>query len=303
MRGKRLWLAAVLALLGGACLARAEDRPVPRDFLPRGVTFLPDLAYVPNGHERQKLDLYLPEKKSEGPLPVIIWIHGGAWREGDKWPCLEDRFPTRGYAAASINYRLSGDAPFPAAIEDCKAAVRWLRAHAKDYNLDPERIGVWGASAGGHLAALLGTSGDVKELEGKGGNLDQSSRVQAVVDWYGPTDLLQMGGYHDRATSPESKLIGGPLQEHKDAVARANPLTYLGKDAPPFLIMHGDADETVPLGQSELLAAALKKANVHVIFKKIRGAGHADPAFWRDPENWLLVRKFFDEHLKKAAKD
>jgi acetyl esterase/lipase len=299
MRGNGSWLAAVLALLGAAALARAQG-PVPRDFVPRGVTLLRDLAYVPDGHERQKLDLFLPERKAEGPLPVIVWIHGGAWREGDKWPCLADRFPTRGYAVASINYRLSGDAPFPAAIEDCKAAVRWLRGHARDYNLDPERIGVWGASAGGHLAALLGTSGDVKELEGKGGNLDQSSRVQAVVDWYGPTDFLQMGGWHDRAASPESRFIGGALQEHKEAVARANPLTYLGKDAPPFLIMHGDADETVPLGQSELLAEALKKAGAKVVFKKIRGAGHADPAFWRDIENSLLVRRFFDEHLKKA---
>jgi acetyl esterase/lipase len=293
----------VLALLGGACLAHAEDRSPPRDFLPRGVTLLPDLAYVPNGQERQKLDLYLPEKKAESPLPVIVWIHGGAWREGDKWPCLADRFPTRGYAVASINYRLSQDAPFPAAIEDCKAAIRWLRAHAKDYNLDPERIGVWGASAGGHLAALLGTSGDVKELEGTGGHLDQSSRVQAVVDWYGPTDFLQMGGRHDGPNSPESQLVGGPVQERKEAVARANPLTYLGKDAPPFLIMHGDADDTVPLGQSELLAAALKKVGARVIFKKIKGAAHGGPGFLHEAENWLLIRKFFDEHLRRDSKE
>ena len=148
---------------------------------------------------------------------------------------------------ASINYRLSQHAVFPAQIEDCKAAIRWLRANAAKYHLDPDHIGVWGASAGGHLVAMLGTTGGVKELEGKGGNLDQSSRVQCVVDWFGPTDLATMGGSHDNPASPDRQLIGGPVQENKEKARKASPLTYVSKDSAPFLIMHGDKDNMVPL--------------------------------------------------------
>ena len=134
--------------------------------VPQGVKAHRDLAYVVNGHERQKLDLFVPEK-ADGPLPLIIWIHGGGWQNGSKEGCppLRNGYTGRGYAVASINYRLSGHAIFPAQIEDCKAAIRWLRAHAKEYSLDPQRFGVWGSSAGGHLVALLGTSGDVKEFD------------------------------------------------------------------------------------------------------------------------------------------
>jgi acetyl esterase/lipase len=147
-----------------------------------GVKAHRDLVYVEGGHERHKLDLYLPEK-AEGPLPLLIWVHGGGWQNGSKDGCppLRAGYIERGYAVASINYRLSGHAVFPAQIEDCKAAIRWLRAHAKEYNLDAKRFGVWGSSAGGHLVALIGTSGDVKEFD-VGDHLDQSSRVQAVCD-------------------------------------------------------------------------------------------------------------------------
>src|SRR5262249_32279005 len=144
---------------------------------------------------------------------------------------------SKGYAVASINYRLSQHAVYPAQIEDCKAAVRFLRANAKKYNLDPDHFGVWGASAGGHLVALLGTTGGGKELEGDGGNKEVSSKVQAVVNWFGPTDLTKMGGSHDNPDSPEAKLLGGPVQENKDKAAKANPITYVAKDAAPFLIL------------------------------------------------------------------
>src|SRR5713101_8014594 len=207
------WLLALVLLLGAIPGARGQ-RPAPRQRLPDGVKALRDLEYVKGGHERQKLDLYLPEK-SDGPLPLIVWIHGGGWIGGNKEnpPGLE--FLNRGYALASINYRLSQHAKFPAQIEDCKAALRWLRANAKTYNLDPDRIGVWGESAGGHLVALLGTTGDVKELEGEEGNPQQSSEVQAVVDWFGPTDFLKIGEQsgpdsrldHNAPNSPEAKLI------------------------------------------------------------------------------------------------
>jgi acetyl esterase/lipase len=270
-----------------------------RGLLPPGVKLLRDLPYVPNGHERQKLDLYLPEK-ARGPLPVIVYVHGGAWLGGSK-EAGRQLLPlvARGYAIAAANYRLSQHAKFPAQIEDCKTAIRWLRAHAKEYNLDPDHFGAMGPSAGGHLVALLGTTGHVKELEGKG-NLDQSSRVQAVVDWFGPTNFTKMGGWHARPDSPEAKLIGGPVADNKDKAAKANPIAYITKDAAPFLIMHGTRDETVPIGQSELLHDALKKAGVETTFTRIEDAGHGGPPF-QTPEILKTVEAFFDRHLKPAT--
>jgi acetyl esterase/lipase len=287
-------MAAVLGITPAA-LAQA---PKPKSEVPEGTKAIRDLEYVKGGHERQKLDLYLPED-ANGPLPVIVWVHGGAWLAGSKdggGPALP--FVKKGYAVASINYRLSQHAAFPAQIQDCKAAVRWLRAHSKEYKLDPDHIGVWGASAGGHLVALLGTAGDVKGLEGIDGPSDQSSRVQAVVDWFGPTDFTQMGGTHDQPRSPEARLIGGPVQENKDKAARANPITYVSKDDPPFLIMHGDIDRTVPFNQSELLNAALKNVGVEATFQPVKGNGHGGPGFSSE-ENRRLIEEFFARHLKK----
>jgi acetyl esterase/lipase len=207
---------------------------------------------------------------------------------------------------ASIDYRLSGEAIFPAQIEDCKGAVRWLRARAKEHGLDPNHFGAWGSSAGGHLIALLGTTGGVKELEGTvGGNAGVSSRVQAICDWYGPTDFLQMSAHapadsridHDAPNSPESQLIGGPIQENRGKAARANPITFVTRDDPPFLLMHGDRDNLVPLHQSELLHDALKRAGVEVTFRRLEGAGHGGAAF-QAPDVLQQVVAFFDRHLK-----
>jgi acetyl esterase/lipase len=265
--------------------------------VPEGVTAYRDLEYVEKGHARNKLDLYIP--KSDGPLPLIVWVHGGGWQAGDKANCPALPFAAQGYAVASINYRLSQHAVFPAQIEDCKAALRWLRANARKYNLDPDRVGVWGASAGGHLVALLGTTGGVKELEGKLGLADQTSKVQCVVDLFGPTDFAKMGGTHDSPKSPESRLIGSPVLESKDRVARANPITYVTKDAAPFLIIHGDADKTVPISQSEMLHEALKKAGVEVTYVPINKAGHGGPEF-QTPEVRKQIADFFAKHLKAA---
>jgi acetyl esterase/lipase len=207
-----------------------------------------------------------------------------------------------GYAIASINYRLSQHALFPAQIEDCKAAVRWLRAHAAQYGLDAARFGAWGPSAGGHLVAMLGTTGNVAELD-VGEHLEASSRVQAVVDYFGPTDFLQMdahrmpkGKVHDAADSPESELVGGPIQENADRVAAANPITYVSPDAPPFLIVHGELDPLVPHHQSELLVAALKRAGVPVTFYTVVGAGHGG---FTDPAVPEMTRAFLAQHLKR----
>jgi len=279
--------------------------PAPR--VPEGVKAYKDLEYVASGHERHKLDLYVPEE-AEGPLPLLIWVHGGGWQNGSKDGCppLREGYTSRGYAVASINYRLSGHAPFPAQIEDCKAAIRWLRAHAKQYNLDTKLFGVWGSSAGGHLVALLGTSGDVKEFD-KGANLDQSSRVQAVCDYFGPTDFVVFVTTpkyesHAKADAPEAKLIGGAVLENKDKAAKVNPITYVSADDPPFLIVHGDKDGTVPINQSELLFSALKKAGRQVHFHTIHGAGHGGPGF-NAPEVTAQVREFFEKFLKGAGKD
>ncbi len=293
-----------------ALLASAPAQTPPK--VPEGTKAYRDLAYVTNGHERQKLDLYVPEK-SDGPVPIIVWIHGGAWMSGDKNGCppLGGGYTQRGYAAASLDYRLSGDTIFPAQIEDCKAALRWLRAHAKEYNLDPTRIGVWGSSAGGHLVALLGTTGDTREFD-VGENLDQSSAVQAVSDFFGPTDVLQMDAHavpnarlkHDPANSPESRLIGGAIQENKDKAARVNPITYLTKNAAPHLIVHGDQDPMVPHHQSELLFAALKKTGVPVRFHTIKGAEHGRGFAGKEISG--MVAAFFDHRLlgkKTAAAD
>lgn len=277
----------------------AREAMHPR--VPEGTKIHYDLSYVSNGHERQKLDLYVPDAVE--PLPLILWVHGGAWLSGSKDDPVPLAYLEAGYALASINYRLSPDAQFPAQIQDCKAAVRWLRAHATRYGLDPNRFGAWGNSAGGHLAALLGTTGDVDAFD-VGEHLGASSRVQAVVDYFGPTDFVQMDAHrtpnglvHDAADSPESRLIGGPIQENKGKVARANPITYVTKDDPPFLIIHGDADSIVPHHQSVLLEAALKQAGVPVSLYTVAGGGHGD---FTDPNLRRQVRAFLATHLKPS---
>jgi acetyl esterase/lipase len=299
-----------LGLLAAALLVTPVDAQVPGQVragaprVPEGVKGHRDLAYVINGHERQKLDLFVPER-SDGPLPLIIWVHGGGWQNGSKEGCppLRSGYTTDGYAVASINYRLSGHATFPAQIEDCKAAIRWLRAHAKEHNLDPNRFGVWGSSAGGHLVALLGTSGDVKEFD-VGANLDQTSRVRAVCDYYGPTDFtvfVTTPGFerHAAADAPEGKLLGGAVLENRDKAARASPITFVSQDDPPFLIVHGDKDSTVPINQSQLLFEALKKAGIRAHFHTIQGAGHGQG--FGGPEIEPMARAFFERHLKSKS--
>jgi acetyl esterase/lipase len=299
----------LLCFLSLLALASAQPPPGPRKpgpppQLPAGITAKRDVQYVPDGGPRRTLDVYFPEK-SDKPLPLVVWIHGGAWRGGSK-----DRTPAlpllaEGFAVASVTYRFSQDAPFPAQIEDCKAAIRWLRAHAKELHIDPARIGVWGSSAGGHLVAMLGTAGDMKEWD-KGENLSESSRVQAVCDWFGPAELLTMGAQsgpdsripHDAPDSPEAKLVGGPLQDNKDKALAASPLTYVSADDPPFLIMHGDRDALVPLQQSVDLQAALKKAGVDSTLRTLEGSGHGDGGF-RDPASFDAVKDFFIRTLKK----
>lgn len=293
----------LLILLIGAVSASAQG----------SYTRISDLAYAGTSLSTQKLDLYVPAGATAA-TPVVIWIHGGGWTGGDKAlnpSSFQLRYAQNGYAVASINYRLSSQAIFPAQIHDCKAAIRWLRANAAQYNLDTTKFAVWGSSAGGHLAALLGTSNDVVEMEGSvGGNEQHSSRVQAVVDWYGPTDFLQMDtqtasqgcgtGNHNAASSAESMLVGCQIQTCPTTVQRANPMTYFSADDPPFFIQHGTADCTVPTGQSQILQSLLQGGGHDTAFIPLSGAGHGGPQFSAE-SNLLLVDAFLDAKLRHAV--
>jgi len=266
-----------------------------------------DIPYAGTKDPRQMLDLALPKKPAgDKPLPVVVFIHGGAWRAGNKSSGLgrvAKYVATGKYAGVSVGYRLTNEAIWPAQIHDCKAAIRWIRANAKKYNLDGEKIGVWGTSAGGHLVAMLGTSGGVKAMDGTlGPNAKLSSRVACVVDCFGPTDFVQMDAHrppgarmaHDPADSPESKLVGGPIQKNKDKVAAANPITYVSKDDPPFIIAHGTADPLVPFHQSELLDAAFRRVGIKQVFIHVIDGGHG----FGGAEFDKRVTSFFDKHLR-----
>ncbi|MBM4156321.1 MAG: alpha/beta hydrolase [Lentisphaerae bacterium] len=290
-------------VLGGSAGPAAAPKPEARSELPPGVEVVRDIPYAKAAGRRLRLDLYLPVTQPK-PWPVIVWIHGGAWRGGDKTPC--DGLPVleKGIAVASISYRLSGEAVFPAQIEDCKAAVRWLRANGRRRGLDVERIGAWGSSAGGHLAALLGTTGGVKAFD-VGANLDQSSRVQAVCNYYGPADLSLMQAHsgpesrlrHDLPDSPESLLIGGRVADHPDKAAAASPVTYATPDDPPFLTVHGTADPLVPIGQARVLDEALRAAGVPSTLIVLDGAGHGGREF-QTPVLRAEILRFFERHLR-----
>jgi len=286
-----------------ACLPLAAAQPE----LP-GTTIVRDLVFAKIAGKDMALDLYRPSA-IQAPLPVVLWIYGGAWRQRNK-----DRqagqatwLATKGYAVAVIDYPLSSEARFPTQTHATKAAVRWLRTNADQYKLDAGHIGAWGESSGGHLAAMLAVSGSVADLEGDLGNPKESSRIQAVVDFFGPTDFVRMdraalpgGMKHDAADSPESLLIGGPIQDNKELAARANPVNYVSADDPPILILHGDRDPLVPVNQSELLFDACKETGVKATFFKIVGAGHGGPQF-NTPVVRAMVLAFFDQYLKPAA--
>ena len=274
MRQQHRWLIHALAI-AALCGATAQPGTAlgQRMMEVADATIHRDLVYKTVNGAALTLDLYCPEKVS-GPAPVIVWIHGGAWRRGGKRKCPAVALVPDGYAVASIDYRLSSTAPFPAQIEDCKAAVRWLRANAAKYNLDADRIGVWGMSAGGHLAALLGTSGGVPELEGSGDNMQYSSRVQAVCAVAGPTNLPALTNVGPKRMSAIEGLLGGPLEKDKAKAIAASPIHYVSKDDPPFLIVHGEGDRVIPVEQSQRLYEALQKAGVNATLKILPQVGH-----------------------------
>jgi acetyl esterase/lipase len=242
----------------------------------------------PEGFRPLLLDLFRPAAAVDAP--VVVWIHGGAWLGGTnkrESPALAparigERILAAGYALARVTYRLTGEAVFPAQLHDVKAAIRWLRHHAAELGLDPERIAVWGESAGGHLAALAALTGDDPALAGTEGILEGSDAVQAGIVWYGPSNLLSMAAQnhpqgvqdHDAPESPESRLVGGPVQQLPAESAAASPVTYARAGGPPLLLVHGDDDRVVPEGQSRELHERLAALGARVELEIVPDADH-----------------------------
>jgi acetyl esterase/lipase len=291
---------------------------------PSSVRVLHDIAYCANSagtnsadpaekttnnsnNNSQSADVYI-NTNAKTPTPLIVFIHGGAWWGGKKEEAKDAGIflCRQGFAVASINYRLTQEAIFPAQIDDCKAAVRFFRSHAADYNIDPKKIGVWGVSAGGHLAALLGTSCGAKILdqETKQGDPAVDSCVQAVCDWCGPSDLLSVADQagsrtkidYDSTAGPVAKLLGGLQKDKHDLAVAASPITYVDKTDPPFLIVHGDIDDLVPFAQSQELHNKLTEAGVPNKLITIAGGGHG----FGNEEQLNHVVEFFKETLIKG---
>jgi len=253
-----------------------------------------------------KLDLYMPGDDMENP-PLVIYIHGVGWRNGSYTqlrtnPARVSYLVNHGFAVASIAYRLTDKAKFPAQLHDCKAAVRWLRAHAEEYGYDASQIGVAGTSAGGHLATMLGVTGRVKELEGDvGGNLDQSSTVQAVVDYYGAMDFILRSQNQQKKTEPADSvvhlLIGGAVRKNGDKARIASPVTHVSEDDPPLLVIHGDQDTTVLPDQAERIMEEYEKAGLEAMMELVPGAGHGGKECFA-PKYQQIVVQFLNDNLR-----
>ena len=346
---RKLALLFTMAAITGASHATAPDTvATPHLNYPGKVLNLTGLVYesLP-GYRPLQLELYLPTAVLKPRLkPAVIWLHGGGWMVGDPravgilskafpdWPTVLARLAARGYVVAGVSYRFSRESHFPAAIGDVKAAVRWLRMNAATYGIDPDHILVWGASAGGQLAALLGTSCNAKALEPATDHPEISSCVQGVIDWFGPTDFSQMDAeaalphdaskskaempapdpglsrpatgpqLHDAAGSAESNLLGCALREcPAGRVQSANPITYISASTPPFLIMHGTADTAVPIEQSQILYEALKAKGVEAQLVRVPGVNHMFNGATDAEARGIIdtVFKFIDAHARPAA--
>lgn len=262
-----------------------------------GTDFLKNVDYVGKGNPRQTLDLIVPKDHAAKKRPLVIFIHGGAWYSGEKengHSVIKALSSTGDYVTATINYRLSQEAPWPAQIFDCKAAIRFLRGNADKYGIDPEKIGVMGISAGGHLVSMLGTSGDVAELEGDIGPFPkENSKVQCVVNFFGPTDFLTMSG-EAMKPNPVIQLLGGESPELKEKAKQASPVTWITKDDAPFFTAHGTKDPLVPYSQAEEINTALRKVGVESHLITMVGGGHG---FMSDDLN-ARIRQFLDNHLR-----
>jgi acetyl esterase/lipase len=267
------------------------------------ITIKKDIEYGNAGNRPLLLDLYRPENIDK-PLPAIVFIHGGSWRSGKKedYQPYAMHYAQRGYVCASVQYRLSGEAPYPAAVHDVKAAIRYVRDEAESIGVDPKRIGVAGGSAGGHLAMMVGFSSDIDTLDGKSGHEDAASNVACVVNLYGVTDMTTP---YARGVSETNaavrRFFSGTYKEQPDRYAEGSPLNYVTPDDPPTLILHGTVDALVPINQADILAKKLAAVGVPYIYDRLPGWPHSmDTA---KPVNerclWYMDR-FFDRYLKQA---
>jgi acetyl esterase/lipase len=299
-------LIALLPLLVTSLLVLGQTKDKPTPAPPPGFKALLNQDYVGEGNTKQMLDLYVPESPSDTPRPLVVYIHGGGWQKGSKDQAapLFELIKGKPFVGASVGYRLTDEAMWPSQIHDCKAAIRWLRAHAREHGIDAEKIAVYGISAGGHLVSMLGvTSSGDKELEGAlGSHLDQSTRVTCVLDFCGPSNFLTFGGKGstidpDDPNAALAKLIGGPLKDKQDAGRNASPATYISSDDPPFLLIHGDKDPLVPYTQAQEFDAALDAAKVPATLLTMTRGGHV---FFNAPLN-NHMRNFLDRHLLGKA--
>lgn len=283
-----------------AAAKQSPDSSLPDSSSPEHVELISDIRYVVTPQGPQSLDLYRPQTIT-GKLPVIVFVHGGGWKGGDKKSAIKNAvwLVPEGYAVASINYRLTDVSAWPTQIDDCYAAVRWVRDNSDKYQLDGDRIVSWGTSAGGHLSALMGTR-PFPNAE------STSSRVQASIDWFGPADLLTMPpnmvtdsqSFEKVSQSNGAKLLQAAVMTVPDLAKDASALYQVSADDPPMLLMHGDQDASVPLAQSQRLAEALNAVGVPNHLEVIRGAGHGGKLF-QEPSARDVVRKFLSEHLVK----
>ncbi len=290
---------AVLLLL---CVVQSLPSTVKNSF-----RLIEDVAYLPTGEIRQKLDLYLSPGSEDAragsstnklaPKPLVVWIHGGGWQSGDKKSARrDDRLPeilkTGRYLGASLNYRLSQQAKWPAQIQDCRAAIHWLRENADQYGINPQKIAVWGSSAGGHLASMLGVSSTGNEQE------VSSSQVQAVINYYGPSAFLRMDDYpskivHHSANSPESRLLGFPIRQNRKRAREASPFHHVISNLVPFIHFHGIRDQLVPYNQSLIFHQKLLSSGNSSRLITVTNGGHTMPGSFTKK----LVIPFLDFHF------
>ncbi len=302
-------LAILLLLLTTSVQSQTTANPAPATTPPAApaistekIDTRKDVAYADTDNPRQRLDLFSPKNRANKPLPVVVFIHGGGWKGGNKSSgaaILPRLVLTEQYIGVSIAYRLSNEAKWPAQIHDCKAAIRWIKAHASELGADPDRIAVWGSSAGAHLASFLGTTGDRSDLEGEvGTNLKQNSKVQCVVNFFGPQNFDSMVTQEssvDRSTKdyPEALLLGGRVQDIPEVARAASPITHVSAGDAPFLTAHGNKDPLVPFAQARELHVALTKAGVESTLIEMTDAGHG----FRSPELDSRIDLFLAKHL------
>jgi acetyl esterase/lipase len=250
------------------CLAFLTARANAQQF-----TLVSNVPFCNGGGSPLLMDILLPLHRDQTPTPAVLWIHGGGWEHGDKNAHANAEFiANAGFVSATISYRLSDQSPFPAAIEDSKCAIRFLRANAAKYGIDPQRIGVAGSSAGGHLAELVATAGESAGLEGNGGLQGVSSKVQVVVSYFGVSDFTRE--FPQDTAAVIQKFLRGPEKEKRDIYRKASPIFYISEGDPPLLLVHGEEDDTVPFEQSVRMADAYRRAGLTVEFIHVQNADH-----------------------------